>query len=59
MKRVAKNGDDLIKPKLSWQSFTVYIGLMLLRLVGGRRHGIPNIQFKSLKKLKLPPPFRE
>jgi len=32
---------------------------MLLHLVGGRQLGILNIQFKSLKKLKLPPPFRE
>lgn len=55
---LAKSGDDLIKRKLSRQSFTVYTGLTLLRLVGGRRHGILNIQFKSLKKLETsPPPF--
>lgn len=60
---LAKSGDDLIKRKLSRQSFTVYTGLTLLRLVGGRQHGILNIQFKSLKKLEtslfrpLPPFF--
>lgn len=51
---LAKSGGDLIKRKLSRQSFTVYTGLTLLRLVGGRRHGILNIQFKSLKKLETP-----